>query len=45
MPKLIKRSKMLALAGGGMLLAGGCHVGDSVLATIELALRIVDVWV
>jgi hypothetical protein len=34
----------VALASG-LLLASGCSVADQVLATIEFAFRIVDVWV
>jgi hypothetical protein len=35
---------LVALAGGTAL-ASGCSVADQVLATIEFALRIVDIWV
>jgi hypothetical protein len=35
---------LLALSSGTVF-ASGCDVADQVLATIELALRIVDVWV
>lgn len=42
---LARRPGLWAAALGGILLAGGCDVTESVLATIELALRIVDVWV
>ena len=35
---------LLALSSG-MALASGCSVADQVLATIQAAFRIVDIWV
>jgi len=39
------RIAALLVGSGGLVLATGCDVADEVLATIEAALRIVDIWV
>jgi hypothetical protein len=37
-------ARLIALSSG-MLLASGCDVADQVVATIQFAFRIIDVWV
>ena len=39
-----RRIAGLAALSSGMVLASGCSMADQVLATIELAFRIVDLW-
>lgn len=40
-----RRIAGLIALSSGMVLATGCDVTDQVLATIEFAFRIVDIWV